>query len=231
MAVHRKARWTLPKRVKWLLLLAEVGVLVVVMVLLSRGSSAPPADVGQVPAAEAAAGSPAPVVSRSVVAATPVSPSGAGRVAGQPVSGQPQRLTIAAVDIDAPVVPVSVDAQGGLGVPDDVKTLGWWQGGAAPGSTSGTVVIDGHVDSAVQGIGEFFRLEKSTPGDIVRLATTVGVLQYRVVARASYVKAQLPTEVFARTGAPRLVLITCGGSFDKTTRNYADNIVVYATPI
>lgn len=229
MALHRKARRRLPKRVKWLLLLAEVGVLVVVMVLLSRGSSAPPADVGQVPVAAVGTAAP-PAVSRSAVVARSGS-SRAGQVTGRPVSGQPQRLSIAAVDIDAPVVPVSVDAQGGLGVPDDVKTLGWWQDGAAPGSASGTVVIDGHVDSAVQGIGEFFRLEKSTPGDIVRLATTVGVLQYRVVARASYVKAELPTDVFARSGAPRLVLITCGGSFDKTTRNYSDNIVVYATPI
>jgi len=36
-------------------------------------------------------------------------------------------------------------------VPDDVHTLGWWQYGAAAGSTQGTVVIDGQVDSAGHG--------------------------------------------------------------------------------
>ena len=39
-----------------------------------------------------------------------------------------------------------------------------------------------------------------------------------------------PTEVFSRTGRARLVLITCGGSFDSATGNYEDNIVAYAEP-
>jgi hypothetical protein len=40
----------------------------------------------------------------------------------------------------------------------------------------------------------------------------------------------LPPEVFAVGGPPRLVLITCGGAFDRRTRNYADNVVVFAEP-
>jgi hypothetical protein len=40
----------------------------------------------------------------------------------------------------------------------------------------------------------------------------------------------LPASAFARDGAPRLVLITCGGPFDAATGNYEDNVVVYATP-
>jgi hypothetical protein len=41
----------------------------------------------------------------------------------------------------------------------------------------------------------------------------------------------LPPEVFAVGGPPRLVLITCGGAFDRRTRNYADNVVVVAEPV
>ncbi|MDQ2796281.1 MAG: class F sortase, partial [Actinomycetota bacterium] len=108
-------------------------------------------------------------------------------------------------------------------MPNNVDQLGWWSSGAAPGSSSGTVDIDGHVDSAVQGTGEFFNLEKSTPGDIVVLSTSDGDVRYRVVARAAYKKADLPREIFSLTGRPRLILITCGGSFDKARHNYADN--------
>jgi hypothetical protein len=46
-----------------------------------------------------------------------------------------------------------------------------------------------------------------------------------------YVKADgLPPELFSAGGAPRLVLITCGGPFDPTTGSYLDNIVVFAAP-
>jgi hypothetical protein len=45
-------------------------------------------------------------------------------------------------------------------------------------------------------------------------------------------KEQLPlADVFDRSGAPRLVLITCGGQFDYTASSYSDNIVVVATPV
>ena len=60
--------------------------------------------------------------------------------------------------------------------------------------------------------------------------TASGRLTYVVQAVRSYPKAALPVEVFDRSGAPRLVLITCGGSFDRRTRHYADNIVAYAVP-
>jgi hypothetical protein len=43
-------------------------------------------------------------------------------------------------------------------------------------------------------------------------------------------QAELPPEVFAAGGPPRLVLITCGGAFDRSTRHYADNVVVFADP-
>lgn len=52
-----------------------------------------------------------------------------------------------------------------------------------------------------------------------------------VTGRRVHVKANgLPPELFTTTGAPRLVLITCGGPFDLATRTYLDNIVVFATP-
>jgi sortase (surface protein transpeptidase) len=115
-------------------------------------------------------------------------------------------------------------------VPDDPHVLGWWQGSARPGSRQGSVVIDGHVDTAAHGPGALFSLRQLHPGDPLVLSTNHGSSHYLIVAVRSYPKATLPAEVFTSTGPPRLVIITCGGAFDPTTRQYADNIIAYALP-
>ena len=44
-------------------------------------------------------------------------------------------------------------------------------------------------------------------------------------------KGELPAaELFRTTGDPVLTLVTCGGSFSKSRRSYADNIVIRAVP-
>ena len=53
-------------------------------------------------------------------------------------------------------------------------------------------------------------------------------MAYRVTARRELGKAALPADLFATDGPPRLVLVTCGGRFDRTTRHYTDNVIVYA---
>jgi len=145
----------------------------------------------------------------------------------------PARVRVAALGIDAPVVPVGIDvAQGVLGVPPSIHTVGWWRDGAIPGSASGTVMIAGHVDSAAAGPGAFFRLRHATRGDRVEVTTTGGRhLAYRVVSIRNYPKRALPTAVWTRQGAARLVLVTCGGPFDRKAGHYRDNVVVTAVPI
>jgi hypothetical protein len=49
------------------------------------------------------------------------------------------------------------------------------------------------------------------------------------VGREVLQKTDIPLDrYFARDGAPRLTLITCGGPFDKATGHYRDNVVVTA---
>ena len=58
-----------------------------------------------------------------------------------------------------------------------------------------------------------------------------GIVTYQVNERRTYDKAiGLPAAIFGTDGAPRLVLITCGGAFDKTTLSYESNIAVFASP-
>jgi sortase (surface protein transpeptidase) len=125
-----------------------------------------------------------------------------------------------------------VTTNGVLGVPENPATVGWWTGSRLAGSVTGSVVIDGHVDSAAAGRGALFRLGDLSVGDEVRIITERGNrIDYRVYGRRVYIKHQgLPADIFATTGMPRLVLITCGGPFDRAAGNYEDNIVVFAYP-
>jgi hypothetical protein len=142
----------------------------------------------------------------------------------------PRRLVVAAIDVDAPVTPVGVASDHALEVPADPGVVGWWQGSAEPGSPAGSVVLAGHVDTWADGPGALFRLTALRPRDRVVVDTPVGPVDYVVEAVRRYAKAELPAEAFATAGRPRLVLITCGGDFDRRSRHYADNVVVYATP-
>jgi hypothetical protein len=45
------------------------------------------------------------------------------------------------------------------------------------------------------------------------------------------VKRALPTGIWTREGSARLVLVTCGGPFDRATGRYRDTIVVTAVPV
>ncbi|MGY1808776.1 class F sortase [Blastococcus sp. SYSU D00669] len=144
----------------------------------------------------------------------------------------PVRLTVPALGIDAPVEPVGVAPDGQMQIPDDVTRAGWYRFGPAPGG-AGNAVLAGHVDDAEQGLGALARLREAAPGTEVAVTDAAGTTtRWRVVSRELISKQQLPlAEMFTRDGAPRLVLVTCGGPFDPGSRSYRDNVVVVAEPV
>lgn len=243
------------------LVMAIGAVLVVLAAVLLVHNTPTPTDAGTVPATAAVhAAGPTPSAAavalpqlRSTVAPAPQSapppstasarsaPPGATddvatatsqHPAASPAAGHPTVLHLPTLDVSAHIDPVDSD-HGVLQVPEDISRVGWWQHSAAPGSTAGSTVIDGHIDSAVAGEGALFHLADLGPGDPVAVTTSTGVtVHYRVQARRVYVKEQgLPAELFDQHGPGRLVIISCGGTFDKTIRSYEDNIAVFATAI
>jgi hypothetical protein len=151
----------------------------------------------------------------------------------KPTSVAPTNLRINAIGLDAAVAPTGVDTQTGLiVVPSDGDTLGWYRFSQGLDTTSGSIVIVGHVDSADQGRGAMFNLTRVSMGDEVIATGTDGRdRRYRVVAREQYPKTSVPlSRIFARDGAPRLTLVTCSGRFDERERSYLDNLVVTAVP-
>jgi hypothetical protein len=143
----------------------------------------------------------------------------------------PVELALPARDLRAPVVAVTTGPEGTLVLPEPPSTVGWWSPSALAGGAAGTTVLAGHVDSLAGGLGALAVLRQVAEGEEVVLRGADGrTVGYRVTGRHQYAKAELPPEVFAAGGPPRLVLITCGGAFDRRTRHYADNVVVFAEP-
>jgi sortase (surface protein transpeptidase) len=184
---------------------------------------------------------PEPTVGASAVAAlesaTPTVPPPSAAATQEAVVAEevaPARLRVPALKLDATVAAVGVDAgTGEFDVPPSVDRVGWYRYGPGMTATAGSIVVAGHVDSADQGKGAFFRLSSLEPGDTMTLAGPDGEDRaFEVVARERYSKTRIPLDkYFARDGAPRLTLITCGGPFDTKTRHYRDNIVVTAKPV
>jgi sortase (surface protein transpeptidase) len=147
-------------------------------------------------------------------------------------SGLPTRVSIPRLNISAVVVPTGTDDHG-VAVPTNPATTGWWVGSAPAGSDNGATVLVGHVDSAATGPGALYRVGLGFVhnGYAIDVSTATGVVAYRVYAQHVYHKTTgIPAAAFAATGPARLVLITCGGPFDRTTQSYRDNIVIYAAP-
>ena len=141
----------------------------------------------------------------------------------------PVRVWIPAIAVSTRLVRLGRLPGGSLEVPHDWDMAGWYKGGPRPGQP-GPAVILGHVDSRA-GPAVFFRLRELRPRDIVRVGLADGrMLVFRVQRVRRYPKDRFPAEaVYFPTLNRELRLITCGGEFDYASRNYRDNIVVYAT--
>ena len=94
-------------------------------------------------------------------------------------------------------------------------------------------MVAGHVDSAAQGIGVFAALRRLTPGQVVELDGDGQVLRYRITSATQVPQAEISSRagIFSVDGEPQLVLVTCGGPFDRERHRYQDNLVVVATPV
>lgn len=172
-----------------------------------------------------------PAVPADVPPAAPADGPGAAAVTVAPLPPAPDRLRVADVAVDVPVVPVGVLAGGALELPEEPDAVGWWLAGAVPGAAVGTVVLAGHVDT-VTGPGVMADVLDAPLGALLEVGDgRGGTVPYRLVERRVLPKsATLPGDLFAAAGPHRLVLVTCGGDFDRRTRHYTDNVVLLAEP-
>jgi len=137
-------------------------------------------------------------------------------------------VEIPSIGVKSELIGLHIQPDGSLGVPADFGVAGLWTEGAMPG-TPGPAIVVGHVDS-VNGPAVFYRLRDLQPGASVVVRKADGsALTYVVERSDKYAKSSFPTEVvYGPTAGPTLRLITCGGTFDRSRREYTDNVVVFA---
>jgi Sortase domain len=169
------------------------------------------------------------VASASVPAPAPSSRAVAPRVveAAHLKRSVPIRLQIAAIGVDSKLMDLGLRRDGTLEVPPSGFPAGWFTGMPTPGEL-GPAIIVGHVDW--NGPGVFYGLHNLKPGDRVTVTRKDGSSPvFRVTRVEQFPKDQFPTKlVYGNIDHAGLRLITCGGTFNRQTGHYEDNIVAFA---
>jgi hypothetical protein len=173
---------------------------------------------------------------RAVPVGSPVSTAGTPRAPiGDPATRTEFRPTLLLLPSGrtAPIRSSGLRSDGSLAVPDDPKVVGWWDGGSMAGEPFGGTVIAGHVDSLKYGRGALAELGRARRGAVLELRADGHRLRYRVTAVQKVPQARMTTETaaFRQDVVHRLVVITCGGPFDRARHRYLDNVVITAVPI
>ncbi|WP_433350021.1 class F sortase [Microtetraspora malaysiensis] len=173
---------------------------------------------------------PAPPRSAATTEAAPTAAEPARPTTKAMPASPPVRLEIPQIGVRTSLMTLGKNPDGTLEVPplSRVDEAGWYRLGPTPGAT-GPAVIVGHVDSK-EGPGVFFRLGDLRPGDTVKVSRQDGTrATFSVDSLEKVRKDRFPTtKVYGMTDFPGLRLITCGGTFDRGSGHYLDNVIVYA---
>lgn len=142
----------------------------------------------------------------------------------------PRLLSIPRLGVAARVLPVGLDASGDVGAPVSIFDVGWYRQSVLPG-TPGVVFIDGHVSGATKP-GVFKHLGELAVGDGIELEVGDGrrfhyVVELRETKRSQDISMRdlLHSEP---PGSERLILMTCGGAFDKARDEFVSRVIVQA---
>ncbi|MFF5342379.1 class F sortase [Streptomyces althioticus] len=180
-----------------------------------------------------------PRASRTVAAAPSADAStgpAEGGSAASPSPGKhlprsaPTRLVIPSIGVNAPFTALDVDSKGQLEAPppNNTNLVGWFAKGVSPGEP-GTAIVAGHVDTKTSA-AVFARLSELKKGDRFQVRRADGTRATFVVDEAeSFAKDDFPNErVYADTPDAQVRLITCAGDYDRTAKDYTENLVVFA---
>jgi hypothetical protein len=147
------------------------------------------------------------------------------------VSSRPTSIDIPRIGVHADVGSVGLTAAGVMEVPaaPHYDQPAWYRYSPSPGAL-GPAVIVGHVDSK-HGPSVFFRLGALRAGDRLSVRRVDGQSARFVVRDVRrFPKDKFPTSlVYGDTADAELRLITCGGSFDRSSRHYRENVIVFAS--
>jgi len=173
----------------------------------------------------------APYAGQAAPSAAPAEASPTQRSAGPHLPwSRPVRLRIPKIGVDAPFTDLAIGPTGQLQPPPagDTNLVGWYAQGASPGQ-AGTAIIAGHVDTTTSA-AVFADLRELKEGDVFSVSRADGrTASFQVDSAETFAKDDFPSgRVYGDTDQAQVRLITCAGDYDRTVRDYTDNLVVFA---
>ncbi len=141
----------------------------------------------------------------------------------------PNRIIIASLGINAPVVSVGVTKAGAMATPGNYASVGWYKFGTLPGET-GSAVLAGHVDNGLALPGVFKRLKEIQPEAKITVTLNDGTsYTFSVISIHTYNYKEAPTEeIFSQNDGKYIKLITCTGTLIRSEHTYDERLVVTA---
>jgi hypothetical protein len=187
--------------------------------------------LGVAASAQQHAPQPAPSAAGTIGPARTDRPSAGSGRSSLPRS-EPVSINIPAIGVRSNLLRLGLNPDGTIQVPPlyaQPSQAGWYKYSPTPGQI-GSSIIEGHIDT-YQGPSVFFRLGALRPGNQVNVTLADGTVAiFKVTGVRSYPKTSWPWQVvFGSADYPALHLITCGGTFDYSTRQYLSNTVVFAS--
>ncbi|MFG2312724.1 class F sortase [Streptomyces sp. NPDC048566] len=203
------------RRLTWFVWCAGIAVLVATSVFRGHDDPAGPPHTSRAAAAPAASAD---------------ASSGARPSVKHLPRAEPTRLLIPKIEVNAPFTELAIDDSGRLQPPpaDDVNLVGWYAKGVSPGER-GAAIIAGHVDTKTSA-AVFAGLSDLRKGDRFSVERSDGRTATFVVDSAdTFAKDDFPDDrVYADTPDAQVRLITCAGTYDRSAKDYTDNLVVFA---
>lgn len=147
----------------------------------------------------------------------------------------PRELVIKKLGVDANILPVGV-ADNVIGAPESAWDVGWYNESGLPGRSSGAaMLIDGHVNDALNSPGVFYRLSTLGEGDQIELQRGDGQwFTYAVKSVSNVPLSQVDMAKMLQSAEQNkegLNLITCGGWYNATKKTYDHRVLVFAVRV
>ena len=157
--------------------------------------------------------------------------------------GPGDRFVVPAFGVDAPLTYRTVSTNGIMPDPEGPDDIAYydfsaWPGlGGAPGT--GNMVLAGHVDSGSKACKNgtipapceavLWDLNRMKRGDVIEVHVSGRIYKYEIVTNEPVHAVNGPwNQIVASTAEPTITIITCGGDFNRQTREYSHRQVVTA---
>lgn len=139
----------------------------------------------------------------------------------------PASVRIPSIGVHAAIEHAGLMPDGQMENPTTWDAVAWYSHGPRPGA-SGSAVLAGHLDSET-GTAVFWDLHTLKPGDTVDVIDVYGsVRTFTVTRNEAFSTTNVPMEeLFSPDGAPRIVLVTCEGSWSDAG-GYDERQAVFA---